>query len=299
MPKVIARVTTTRANCIKLKDLDNSFYWNWMTFLKTIFENTKTNIGPQTKVLVGNPKYISGLSRFLQKQSKDVIYNYLGYRVLLRLGLLYRTHEKHVKTLFYRYHLGYKTEPERWRLCLRFAERSMPMAASWVYHMWIKKKFGLKGDKLWVKFFNIYRKLYESVDYSYAYSYLTTADARVEAYRKLKDVRLQLFFINATMTDPLLKLYGGQETKINVNAPVPGIYEMTKHYWNNYFSVSKNGPELDIAYSGSIFDIYSTYHYDLNSLFVSHGAFHGPMFARIRTYSWTLLKAVTESAGAY
>ncbi|KAH6932073.1 hypothetical protein HPB50_002828 [Hyalomma asiaticum] len=158
-----------------------------------------------------------------------------------------RTHEKHVKTLFYRYHLGYKTEPERWRLCLRYAEKSMPTAASWIYHMWIKKKFGLKGDKLWIKFFNVYRKIYESVDYSYAYSYLTTADARVEAYRKLKDVRLQLFFINATMTDPLLKLYGGQETKINVNAPVPGIYQMTKHYWNNYFSIAKNGRELDIA----------------------------------------------------
>ncbi|EEC11764.1 hypothetical protein IscW_ISCW009807, partial [Ixodes scapularis] len=148
---------------------------------------------------------------------RDVIYNYLGYRVLLRLGLLYRTHENHVKTLYYRYHLGYKTEPERWRLCLRYAERSMPMAASWIYHMWIKKKFGLKGDKLWIKFFNVYRKLYESIDYSYAYSYLTTADARVEAYRKLKDVRVQLFFINATMTDPLLNLYGGQ---LNANATV-------------------------------------------------------------------------------
>ncbi|CAN8015643.1 unnamed protein product, partial [Ixodes persulcatus] len=169
---------------LKLKELDNSFYWNWMTYLKTIFEGTSMTIGPQTKVLVGNVKYVAGLARFLQKQSKDVIYNYLGYRVLLRLGLLYRTNENHVKTLFYRYHLGYKTEPERWRLCLRYAERSMPMAASWIYHMWIKKKFGLKGDKLWIKFFNVYRKLYESIDYSYAYSYLTTADARVEAYRK-------------------------------------------------------------------------------------------------------------------
>ncbi|KAM7311945.1 neprilysin-1 [Ixodes scapularis] len=221
--------------------------WNWMTYLKTIFEGTSITIGPQTKVLVGNVKYVAGLARFLQKQSKDVIYNYLGYRVLLRLGLLYRTHENHVKTLYYRYHLGYKTEPERWRLCLRYAERSMPMAASWIYHMWIKKKFGLKGDKLWIKFFNVYRKLYESIDYSYAYSYLTTADARVEAYRKLKDVRVQLFFINATMTDPLLNLYGGQETKININTPVPGIYEMTKHYWNKYFMIPKNGHELDIA----------------------------------------------------
>ncbi|KAK8770626.1 hypothetical protein V5799_012908, partial [Amblyomma americanum] len=184
--------------------------WNWMTFLKTVYDGTPTSVGPQTKILVGNVKYVSGLARFLQKQSKDVIYNYLGYRVLLRLGLLYRTHEKHVKTLFYRYHLGYKTEPERWRLCLRYAEKSMPTAASWIYHMWIKKKFGLKGDRL-------------------------------------KDVRLQLFFINATMTDPLLKLYGGQETKINVNTPVPGIYQMTKHYWNNYFSIAKNGRELDIA----------------------------------------------------
>lgn len=276
---------------LKLKDLDNSFYWNWMTFLKTVFEGSSTSIGPQTKILVGNIKYVSGLARFLQKQSKDVIYNYLGYRVLLRLGLLYRTHEKHVKTLFYRYHLGYKTEPERWRLCLRYAEKSMPTAASWIYHMWIKKKFGLKGDKLWIKFFNVYRKIYESVDYSYAYSYLTTADARVEAYRKLKDVRLQLFFINATMTDPLLKLYGGQETKINVNAPVPGIYQMTKHYWNNYFSIGKNGRELDIAYTGSIFDIYSTYHYDLNSLYISHGAFHGPMYARDNRLILDLVKS--------
>lgn len=276
---------------LKLKDLDNSFYWNWMTFLKTVFEGSSTSIGPQTKILVGNVKYVSGLARFLQKQSKDVIYNYLGYRVLLRLGLLYRTHEKHVKTLFYRYHLGYKTEPERWRLCLRYAEKSMPTAASWIYHMWIKKKFGLKGDKLWIKFFNVYRKIYESVDYSYAYSYLTTADARVEAYRKLKDVRLQLFFINATMTDPLLKLYGGQETKINVNAPVPGIYQMTKHYWNNYFSIGKNGRELDIAYTGSIFDIYSTYHYDLNSLYISHGAFHGPMYARDNRLLLDLVKS--------
>ncbi|KAL3220581.1 hypothetical protein MRX96_029758 [Rhipicephalus microplus] len=261
---------------LKLKDLDNSFYWNWMTFLKTIFEGSSTSIGPQTKILVGNVKYVSGLARFLQKQSKDVIYNYLGYRVLLRLGLLYRTHEKHVKTLFYRYHLGYKTEPERWRLCLRYAEKSMPTAASWIYHMWIKKKFGLKGDKLWIKFFNVYRKIYESVDYSYAYSYLTTADARVEAYRKV---------------DPLLKLYGGQETKINVNAPVPGIYQMTKHYWNNYFSIGKNSRELDIAYTGSIFDIYSTYHYDLNSLYISHGAFHGPMYARDHRLLLDLVKS--------
>ncbi|XP_042146122.1 neprilysin-1 [Ixodes scapularis] len=276
---------------LKLKELDNSFYWNWMTYLKTIFEGTSITIGPHTKVLVGNVKYVAGLARFLQKQSKDVIYNYLGYRVLLRLGLLYRTHENHVKTLYYRYHLGYKTEPERWRLCLRYAERSMPMAASWIYHMWIKKKFGLKGDKLWIKFFNVYRKLYESIDYSYAYSYLTTADARVEAYRKLKDVRVQLFFINATMTDPLLNLYGGQETKININTPVPGIYEMTKHYWNKYFMIPKNGHELDIAYTGSIFDIYSTYHYDLNSLYISHGSFHGPMYARDKNLVLDLVKS--------
>ncbi|KAK8762279.1 hypothetical protein V5799_026452 [Amblyomma americanum] len=73
---------------IRFGDLPRSRHWNWAEYVAIVRDDASLLTQPNLTVLVHEPEQLALATQVLSNASSDVLFNYLGYRVLLHLAPL-------------------------------------------------------------------------------------------------------------------------------------------------------------------------------------------------------------------
>ncbi|XP_022344016.2 neprilysin-like [Crassostrea virginica] len=126
-------------NRMTIKELHDKIpEFDWLGYLKLIFEKVDIDIPETEEIVVYAPEYLSNMVQLVKKADKRLLANYMIWRIMMNrvtnLPLKYRN----VRTEYYKKIYGSDTERSRWRDCISYVNDNMGNA---VGRLFVKDHF--------------------------------------------------------------------------------------------------------------------------------------------------------------
>jgi predicted metalloendopeptidase len=150
-PPEDSRDTKVWYNRMSFNDFKNltSNVVDWLQFLNGIYEalNSPTRLTSQELVIVSDIPYFKGVTQLLERTSKRVLANYIGWRIAMSFGSYTVEKFREIEFQFNKVKSGVQKQSELWKTCVSYISGALQYAVSRKY---VEENFTTK-DKEEVK----------------------------------------------------------------------------------------------------------------------------------------------------